>query len=104
MFAYTMLATSPLFCYTDWPKRFFARFPDFLKPVLPLTSADTKPSTSCVYSDVQSTSAEHQETTSVTKSSKLRLRHKLGAIFTIVYIMEQLFMPYSHFITQVQEH
>lgn len=100
MFAYTMLATSPLFCYTDWPKRFFARFPDFLKPVLPLTSADTKPSTSCVYSDVQSTSAEHQETTSVTKSSKLRLRHKLGAIFTIVYIMEQLFMPYSHFITQ----
>lgn len=99
MFPYAMLATSPLFCYTDWPRRLFARFPDFLKPVLPFTSLDLKSSFSCVYSEVQS-STEHQETTPVAKSSKLRLRHKLAAIFTIVYIMEQFFMPYSHFITQ----
>lgn len=98
MFPYAMLATSPLFCYTDWPRRLFGRFPDFLKPVLPFNSQDLKSSTSCVYSEVQS-NTERQENL-VAKSSKLRLRHKLAAIFTIVYIMEQFFMPYSHFITK----
>lgn len=99
MFPYAMLATSPLFCYADWPRTFFARFPDFLKPVLPLTSPDLKSSASCVYSEAKSTT-EHQESTPVTKPPKMRFRHKLAAIFTIVYIMEQLFMPYSHFITK----
>lgn len=97
MFSYTMLATSPLFCYTDWPRRFFARFPAFLRAVLPLTSSDIQPSTSCVYKEIQNTSTERQETP---KASKLRFKHKLGAIFTIIYIMEQFFLPYSHFITQ----
>ncbi|XP_070707050.1 vitamin K-dependent gamma-carboxylase [Pempheris klunzingeri] len=100
MFAYTMLATSPLFCYPDWPRRFFAHFPAFLRAVLPLTSADCQPSTSCVYTDVQSSRAGPQQTPSVAKTSRLRLKHKLGAIFTIIYITEQLFLPYSHFITQ----
>uniref|UniRef100_A0A672ZHV3 Vitamin K-dependent gamma-carboxylase n=1 Tax=Sphaeramia orbicularis TaxID=375764 RepID=A0A672ZHV3_9TELE len=86
MFSYTMLATSPLFCYTDWPRRFFSHFPEFLRGVLPLTSSDVQPSSSC--------------TPPATKSSKLRLKHKLRAIFAIVYILEQLFLPYSHFITQ----
>ncbi|TMS08540.1 Vitamin K-dependent gamma-carboxylase [Larimichthys crocea] len=58
MFSYTMLATSPLFCYPDWPRRFFARFPAFLKAVLPLTSPDSQPSTSCVYSEIRSTATE----------------------------------------------
>lgn len=102
MFSYTMLATSPLFCYTDWPRRFFARFPAFLSPVLPLTSPDIQPSTSCVYNETQSTSTERQETPPVPKAPKLRLKHKLRAIFTILYITEQLFMPYSHFITKVR--
>uniref|UniRef100_A0A8D0DD15 Vitamin K-dependent gamma-carboxylase n=1 Tax=Sander lucioperca TaxID=283035 RepID=A0A8D0DD15_SANLU len=88
MFSYTMLATSPLFCYADWPRKFFACFPEFLRAVLPLTSPDPQPSTSCVYNEIQST------------TSKLRLKHKLGAIFTILYIIEQFFLPYSHFITQ----
>ncbi|KAM6902530.1 vitamin K-dependent gamma-carboxylase [Xenentodon cancila] len=92
MFSYTMLATSPLFCYPDWPRRFFAHFPSFLSRVLPLTAAEPQPSTSCVYH------TERQEGPAV--ASKLRLKHKLRAIFTILYITEQLFMPYSHFITQ----
>ncbi|XP_042364860.1 vitamin K-dependent gamma-carboxylase [Plectropomus leopardus] len=100
MFSYTMLATSPLFCYTDWPRRFFARFPAFLGAVLPLTSPDPQPSTSCVYSETQSTSTDRQETPSAPKTSKLRLKHKLATIFTFIYIAEQFFMPYSHFITQ----
>ncbi|XP_034090042.1 vitamin K-dependent gamma-carboxylase [Gymnodraco acuticeps] len=100
MFSYTMLATSPIFCYPDWPRRFFARFPAFLSAVLPITSTDPQPSTSCVYNEIQSTSTERQETPTVPKASKMRLKHKLGAIFTILYIMEQFFLPYSHFITQ----
>uniref|UniRef100_A0A8C3A5R9 Vitamin K-dependent gamma-carboxylase n=1 Tax=Cyclopterus lumpus TaxID=8103 RepID=A0A8C3A5R9_CYCLU len=88
MFSYTMMASSPLFCYTDWPRRFFARFPAFLRAVLPLTSPDPQPSTSCVYNEIQST------------TPRLKLKHKLAAIFTILYITEQLFLPYSHFITQ----
>lgn len=101
MFAYTMLATSPLFCYPDWPRRFFARFPAFLRPVLPLTAPDPQPSTSCVYPEAQNASTERQETPAVTKPSKLRLKHKLRAIFTLIYVAEQFFLPYSHFITQV---
>lgn len=101
MFSYTMLATSPLFCYPDWPRRFFARFPGFLRAVLPLTSPDSQPSTSCLYSEVSSTSSGRQESPTAVRNSKPRLKHKLRTIFTIVYILEQFFMPYSHFITQV---
>lgn len=101
-----MLATSPLFCYPDWPRRFFGRFPGFLKAVLPFTSADLQPSSSCVYSEVRTTDAEPQQTRetppATRRASKLRLKHKLAAVFTVVYILEQLFMPYSHFITRVR--
>uniref|UniRef100_A0A8C7FLE5 HTTM-like domain-containing protein n=1 Tax=Oncorhynchus kisutch TaxID=8019 RepID=A0A8C7FLE5_ONCKI len=34
MFAYAMLAMSPVFCYPDWPRNFFSRFPEFLMPVM----------------------------------------------------------------------
>ncbi|XP_017266135.1 vitamin K-dependent gamma-carboxylase [Kryptolebias marmoratus] len=98
MFSYTMLSTSALFCYPDWPRRFFARFPSFLNGVLPLTSSEVQPSTSCVYPESHSTGRQGAQ--NVSKPSKLSLKHKLGAIFTILYIIEQFFMPYSHFITQ----
>ncbi|XP_058473628.1 vitamin K-dependent gamma-carboxylase [Solea solea] len=101
MFPYTMLATSPLFCYFNWPRRFFSHFPAFCRAVLPFTSQEMQPSSSCVYPEVQSTGSERSETsTPVAKAPKMRLKHKLAAIFTIIYIIEQLFLPYSHFITQ----
>ncbi|KAF3702100.1 Vitamin K-dependent gamma-carboxylase [Channa argus] len=100
MFPYTMLATSPLFCYPDWPRRFFSHFPECLRVALPITKHNIESSTSCVYPEVHTTSIERQGVPPVTKPSKLRLRQKLGAIFTILYIIEQFFLPYSHFITQ----
>ncbi|XP_055369409.1 vitamin K-dependent gamma-carboxylase isoform X2 [Betta splendens] len=100
MFPYTMLATTPIFCYPDWPRRFFARFPAFLREGLPFCAPTPQPSTSCVYPKDEATNSEGQETLSAPKTSKLRLKHKLGAIFTILYIIEQFFLPYSHFITQ----
>lgn len=101
MFPYAMLATSPLFCYPDWPRNFFAHFPSFLRPVLPLTSPGSQPSPSCVYEEIQGSGTQQRQTPAAAKSSKLRLKHKLGAIFTVLYLMEQFFLPYSHFITQV---
>lgn len=100
MFAYTMLATSPLFCYTDWPRRFFGHFPEFLRPVLPLVSPPSRPSSSCVYPTPSAGSIQQQDSPAPPKPSKPRFRHKLAAVFTIIYITEQLFLPYSHFITQ----
>ncbi|KAM9311970.1 vitamin K-dependent gamma-carboxylase [Gastrophryne carolinensis] len=88
MFSYTMLATSPLFCYPDWPKRLVSKFPRCLQRVLPHTQPPQK-SPACVYPGQRSKGA-----------SQFSLRHKFGAFFTVIYILEQLFLPYSHFITQ----
>ncbi|XP_053542679.1 vitamin K-dependent gamma-carboxylase isoform X1 [Ictalurus punctatus] len=100
MFAYTMLATSPLFCYADWPRRFFGHFPEFLWPVLPMVTPPPQPSASCLYPSPSSSSTERTDTQTVPKPSAHRFRHKMAAIFTIVYIAEQFFLPYSHFITK----
>uniref|UniRef100_A0A6Q2YCR2 Vitamin K-dependent gamma-carboxylase n=1 Tax=Esox lucius TaxID=8010 RepID=A0A6Q2YCR2_ESOLU len=100
MFSYTMLATSPLFCYPDWPRRFFAHFPCFLRPVLPLTTPPPQPSTSCVYPEIRNTCTGAQENISACKTSKTRFKHKLATLFSILYLTEQFFLPYSHFITQ----
>ncbi|XP_053320449.1 vitamin K-dependent gamma-carboxylase [Spea bombifrons] len=86
MFSYTMLATSPLFCYPDWPRRLVAKFPRCVQNVLPAVQPPQE-STECVYPGRRG-------------KSQLKLRQKLGAAFTVLYIMEQLFLPYSHFITQ----
>uniref|UniRef100_A0A672NJK8 Vitamin K-dependent gamma-carboxylase n=1 Tax=Sinocyclocheilus grahami TaxID=75366 RepID=A0A672NJK8_SINGR len=101
MFSYTMLATSPLFCYPDWPRRFFGRFPEFLQPILPFVSPAPIPSSSCVYPKPPSGSGEQQEEAhAAPKPTTLSFKHKFRAIFTILYIMEQFFLPYSHFLTQ----
>ncbi|KAJ3606068.1 hypothetical protein NHX12_028111 [Muraenolepis orangiensis] len=104
MFAYTMLATSPLFCYPDWPRRFFSHLPASLGGLLPLTEPGSQPSASCVYPEVQKAgkgTQGTQETASPPRGPKVpKFRHKLAAVFTFLYIAEQLFLPYSHFITQ----
>ncbi|XP_034974536.2 vitamin K-dependent gamma-carboxylase isoform X1 [Zootoca vivipara] len=92
MFSYTMLATSPLFCYPDWPRHLIAKFPACFQSLLPLSEAP-QPSQECVYGG-----AGQQR--SGRAAQKLGLRQKLGAIFTVLYLLEQLFLPYSHFITQ----
>ncbi|NP_001086044.1 gamma-glutamyl carboxylase L homeolog [Xenopus laevis] len=88
MFSYTMLATSPLFCYPDWPRRLIAKLPRCLQYVLPQTQPPQE-SMECVYTGRKGKTA-----------SQPGLWHKLGAAFTVLYIIEQLFLPYSHFITQ----
>ncbi|XP_027716258.1 vitamin K-dependent gamma-carboxylase [Vombatus ursinus] len=88
MFPFVMLASSPLFCSPDWPRRWVSCCPRWLRGLLPST-ADAQPSLSCIYKRGRAKG-----------SSRARLRHRLGAVFTLLYLLEQLFLPYSHFITQ----
>ncbi|XP_044518981.1 vitamin K-dependent gamma-carboxylase [Gracilinanus agilis] len=88
MFPFVMLASSPLFCSPDWPRRLVSCLPQRLRGLLPAT-ADAQPSLSCVYKRSRAKG-----------SHRTRLRHRLGAVFTLLYLVEQLFLPYSHFITQ----
>ncbi|MFT7817866.1 vitamin K-dependent gamma-carboxylase [Arapaima gigas] len=98
MFSYTMLATTPLFCYPDWPRRFFGHFPKGLGAVLPAVTPLPQSSTSCVY--LTTPGVNPKDPASTLKPTKPGWRHKLGALFTFIYLAEQFFMPYSHFLTQ----
>lgn len=88
MFPYVMLASSPLFCSTEWPRKLVARCPKRLQKLLPTKDAP-QPSASCVYKRARARAGP-----------KVGLRHQLGAVFTLLYLLEQLFLPYSHFLTQ----
>ncbi|XP_030057540.1 vitamin K-dependent gamma-carboxylase [Microcaecilia unicolor] len=96
MFPYTMLATSPLFCYPDWPRRLLAKFPPVLRKVLPPVKPPQR-SEECIYKEGSRTEQMQGQRRA---EKKLGLRQKLGAVFTVVYILEQFFLPYSHFLTQ----
>ncbi|KAM6234932.1 vitamin K-dependent gamma-carboxylase isoform 2-T2 [Porphyrio hochstetteri] len=87
MFPYTMLASSGLFCHPSWPRRLCARCPPWLRGVLPSTQPP-RPSPDCHYGEQGA------------RRGGLRLRQHLAAAFTLLYVLEQLFLPYSHFITQ----
>ncbi|XP_032099435.1 vitamin K-dependent gamma-carboxylase isoform X4 [Sapajus apella] len=88
MFSYVMLASSPLFCSPEWPRRLVSYCPQRLQELLPLKAAP-QPSVSCVYKRSRAKGGQ-----------KPGLRHQLGAAFTLLYLLEQLFLPYSHFLTQ----
>ncbi|KAB1256706.1 Vitamin K-dependent gamma-carboxylase [Camelus dromedarius] len=88
MFPYVMLASSPLFCSPEWPRKLVAHCPKRLQGLLPLRAAP-QPSASCVYKRGRAKGGQ-----------KPGLRHRLGAAFTLLYLLEQLFLPYSHFLTQ----
>ncbi|KAM8794595.1 LOW QUALITY PROTEIN: vitamin K-dependent gamma-carboxylase [Eudromia elegans] len=84
MFPYTMLASSGLFCAPAWPRRLCARCPGWLRRALPGT-APPRPSADCAYGR---------------RARRPRARQHLAALFLLLYGLEQLFLPYSHFITQ----
>lgn len=88
MFSYVMLASSPLFCSPEWPRKLVSYWPQTLQELGPLQAAP-QPSASCVYKRRRARG-----------SQKPGLRHQLGTAFTLLYLLEQLFLPYSHFLTQ----
>ncbi|XP_062913193.1 vitamin K-dependent gamma-carboxylase isoform X1 [Mobula hypostoma] len=98
MFSYTMLATSPLFCYPDWPRSFIRKFPSFLRTLLPLTDPP-QPSDSCV-PPIEERDRRGRSQQRTGTETPLTLRQRLGAVFVVIYVAEQFFLPHSHFITQ----
>ncbi|XP_064897200.1 vitamin K-dependent gamma-carboxylase isoform X1 [Columba livia] len=86
MFPYTMLLSSSLFCRPCWPRRLLQRCPPCLRGGLP-SSRPPQRSPDCCYSPRGG------------PGGALRPRQHLAAAFTVLYVLEQLFLPYSHFVT-----
>lgn len=105
MFPYAMLATLPLFCAYDWPKRLFACTPNFIRKILP-SQEEPKASVHCVYPEsakVLKSDQGHSKKTETSKKCQTPTTSHMASVFIVlVYIGCQLFLPYSHFITKVQ--
>ncbi|KAK7493351.1 hypothetical protein BaRGS_00015477 [Batillaria attramentaria] len=108
MFPWVMLATQPLFCYANWPRPIFRRIPRAMRLLTPDDDdTDTQPSSHCIYPkeyvkpemtpDVRTAAPASRQRTPPTRPS---LRHQAAAIFSIIFLLWQMFLPYSHFITK----
>lgn len=92
MFPYAMLASTAIFYSNNWPKRlvnylFNGKY-DKLFDIKSLNSH-------CIYDK----SIIKQED-KAPLNTQISLRHKICTLSTIFYLFIQLFLPYSHFITQ----
>lgn len=89
MFPYVCIATMPLFCEENWPKKLI-HFATRIPP------EKTLPSACCIYQD-------DRANISKTRNSigKIKPKHKFVVALLIGYCSLQMFLPYSHFITKV---
>nr|ABJ09596.1 gamma-glutamyl carboxylase [Ciona intestinalis] len=81
MFPYAMLATMFIFCHSNSFKTFVGKLPCGFNM---LSLSPAKLNSNCIYE----------------KISKPSWKHYVAAVLTILYITEQLFLPYSHSITK----
>lgn len=106
MFPYAMLATLPLFCAYNWPKKLFACMPNCISKMLP-SQEEPQASIHCVYPESVNDQKKDQDHSKKTKTSNKcqtpTASHKASVFIVLVYIGCQLFLPYSHFITKVQQ-
>ena len=104
MFPYAMLATLPLFCAYNWPKKVFSCMPSFVNKILP-SQAEPQASDHCVYPETAKVSDADQDKSGKTKTSRKSqtptAKHQAVVCIMLLYIGVQLFLPYSHFITKV---
>ena len=85
MFPWTMLATMPIFCAADWPKKLVSRIPEKLQWFWP-TSKMAKENVIC----------------SQASKGKFSIRQRLVSCVALGFVMTQLTLPYSHSLTQVR--
>ncbi|PVD37474.1 hypothetical protein C0Q70_00064 [Pomacea canaliculata] len=107
MFPWMMLATQPLFCNADWPRAVFRRIPHALRLLTPDVDEDTQPSSHCLYPKTYIKPENTPDTVWKRSSHKQTIpsahpmaRHRLAAVFTLMFVVWQVFLPYSHFITK----
>ena len=145
MFPYVMIATTPIFCGVDWPKKLPRYLPVCVNRLLP---SHEEPQTSevCLYpkymiksEDVstwflihislnihitilatnisilanviniisvsiplfQKSKQSRSADPPLTLKEKPSKKHHITALLTVMYLLLQCFLPYSHFITQV---
>ncbi|XP_071828913.1 vitamin K-dependent gamma-carboxylase-like isoform X1 [Apostichopus japonicus] len=111
LFPYVMLTTSLIFFYPDWPKKLFQKLPASLSTRLPSLTTPAQ-SLHCVYqrpheirnppksTGLKTEKRPNHSSSSSSSLSKFTKYHSFGALFFIFYTSIQLFLPYSHFITQ----
>ncbi|XP_014681352.1 PREDICTED: vitamin K-dependent gamma-carboxylase-like [Priapulus caudatus] len=128
MFPWVMIFTQAIFFSNDWPRRWINRLPNWLEQVLP-SDTPPQPSPHCLYSKEEvkpedptpSSNTHHKKrkfrSSSVgdTKASgdakmvtdvamvmrdKPSSLHQLAALGTVMYLLSQCFLPYSHFTTK----
>ena len=102
MFPYAMMATLPLFCAYNWPKKVLCFLPTFMARILPSLD-DPQTSTHCVYpvSTVSEDKQQLDREKTAEKNQTPGTKHKALVLIVLTYIGIQLFLPYSHFITKV---
>lgn len=97
MFPWTMLATMPFFLRSDWPRRLSraapARFVNFLP-------SHEEPKVDARFTD-SAGGAVAKQRSDACQESYVYLRHWLLIGLAGAYVMVQLFLPWSHFISQV---
>lgn len=103
MFPYAMLATLPLFCAYNWPKKLFSYLPNFMAQILPSQDAP-QISPHCVYPGSAEGKDEQEQSDKKKPSKRYQMpsvKHKTLVFIVLAYIGWQLFLPYSHFISKV---
>jgi len=103
MFPYTMLATIPIFFHNNWPRKFLNHY----TPKWLYKEESLQYSSSCLYSKEEIKPEESQNQSKISNTNSIKnapvkstFRHKFFTIFALLYIAEQGFLPYSHFITK----
>lgn len=92
MFPYVCLATMPIFCYPDWPKKFHLN----VKKLMGSYSLST--------SELEENNVEnrnsHEDSAASAQIPSLTWKHSFVATLLMSYTGLQVFLPYSHFITK----
>ncbi|CAH1793361.1 unnamed protein product [Owenia fusiformis] len=105
MFPWTMIATMPLFCYTDWPRHLVKKLS---KGHIDVTADPLEQSQHCLYDKEQIKSEEKSAEDNGATAGQSRILgpsrsgeyHKYMSMFVLFYITTQCILPYSHGITK----
>lgn len=93
MFPYVCLATMPLFCDVNWPRKFAAI-------VTKKQISVPNPSESCIY-EPKTNKKDPNATKQKELTENINWKHKLVVCLLLSHCGLQIFLPYSHFLTKV---
>lgn len=88
MFPYVCLATMPLFCEENWPRKLFGIFWNH--------ETNISVSKACIYPPEVNKTKNKDEQLPI----KVTWKHRLVVILLLSHCGLQAFLPYSHFITK----